>query len=131
MAGNWVQHTFVDADEPGHHFKNSITCINVPFNHRCWNDGYHISHHIDPTMHWTEHPVYFQEHVAEFAKHEAVVFAGLNYMDVFVRLMRKRYDLLARHFVDIDGRYSSDEAVIAFLKSRTSPILRPVPIKKA
>ncbi|MCB0770386.1 MAG: fatty acid desaturase [Flavobacteriales bacterium] len=128
MAGNWVQHTFVDADEPGHHFKNSITCINVPFNHRCWNDGYHISHHIDPTMHWTEHPAYFMEHIAEFAENEAVVFAGLNYMDVFVRLMGKRYDLLARHFVDIDGRYASDEAVIAFLKSRTSPI--PVLVEK-
>jgi fatty acid desaturase len=122
MAGNWVQHTFVDAEDPGNHFKNSITCINVPFNHRCWNDGYHISHHIDPTMHWTEHPVYFREHLADFANNEAVVFAGLNYTDVFFKLMRKRYDLLAQHFVDIDGRYANDEEVIAFLKSRTARI---------
>ncbi|MEZ4739293.1 MAG: fatty acid desaturase [Flavobacteriales bacterium] len=129
MAGNWVQHTFVDAEEPGHHFKNSITCINVKFNHRCWNDGYHISHHVDPTMHWTEHPVYFQKHVNDFAENEAVVFAGLNYMDVFFRLMRKRYDLLAEHFVDIDGRYPTNDDVIAFLKSRTAPIPeRPQPV---
>ncbi len=122
MAGNWVQHTFIDAEDPGHHFKNSITCINVAFNHRCWNDGYHISHHIDPTMHWTDHPVFFQKHITEFAENRAVVFAGLNYTDVFLKLMKKRYDLLANHFVDIDGRYSSDEEVIAFLKSRTARI---------
>ena len=122
MAGNWVQHTFICPDDPGNHFKNSITCINVPFNQRCWNDGYHISHHIDPTMHWTEHPVYFRAHLAEFARNEAVVFAGLNYMDVFFKLMKKRYDLLAEHFVDIDGRYKSDAEVIAFLKKRTAPI---------
>ena len=127
MAGNWVQHTFICPDDPGNHFKNSITCINVPFNHRCWNDGYHISHHIDPTMHWTEHPVYFREHLKDFADNEAVVFAGLNYMDVFFRLMRKRYDLLAQHFVDIDGRYANDEEVIAFLKRRTARITVTVP----
>ena len=122
MAGNWVQHTFVCPDEPGNHFRNSITCINVKFNHRCWNDGYHISHHIDPTMHWTEHPKYFREHLKDFADNEAVVFAGLNYMDVFFRLMKKRYDLLAEHFVDIDGRYANDAEVIAMLQRRTAPI---------
>jgi fatty acid desaturase len=129
MAGNWVQHTFICPEEPGNHFKNSITCINVKFNQRCWNDGYHISHHIDPTMHWTEHPFYFREHLDDFAKNEAVVFAGLNYMDVFFKLMKKRYDLLAEHFVDIDGRYANDEEVIAFLKRRTAPIGTTTPVE--
>lgn len=129
MAGNWVQHTFICPDDPGNHFKNSITCINVKFNQRCWNDGYHISHHIDPTMHWTEHPVYFREHLDDFAKNEAVVFAGLNYMDVFFKLMKKRYDLLADHFVDIDGRYANDADVIAFLKRRTAPIATTTPVE--
>lgn len=127
MAGNWVQHTFICPDDPGNHFKNSITCINVKFNHRCWNDGYHISHHIDPTMHWTEHPKYFRDHLDDFARNEAVVFAGLNYMDVFLKLMNKRYDLLAEHFVDIDGRYANDAEVIAMLKRRTARIERPMP----
>ena len=122
MVGNWVQHTFVDANDPGNHFKNSITCINVKFNRKCWNDGYHISHHIDPTMHWTEHPVYFREHLADFARERAVVFAGLNYMNVFFLLLGDRYDKLAEHFVDIGDLYKNDEEVIAFLRSRTAPI---------
>ncbi|MBL7985833.1 MAG: fatty acid desaturase, partial [Flavobacteriales bacterium] len=122
MAGNWTQHAFVCAEKPGDHFRNSITCINVKFNHKCWNDGYHISHHIDPTMHWTEHPVYFREHLEEFGRNRPVVFAGLNYLDIFLLLMKDRYDELAKHFVDVGGHYKNDEEVIAFLRSRTSPI---------
>ena len=36
--------------------------------------------------------------------------------------MGDRYDVLAEHFVDIDGRYASDEEVIAMLKRRVAPI---------
>ena len=39
MAGNWVQHAFVSADQPENPFQNSVTCINVKFNHKCWNDA--------------------------------------------------------------------------------------------
>lgn len=122
MAGNWVQHTFIDPSDPGNHFRNSITVINVKFNHKCWNDGYHISHHIDPTMHWTEHPRYFREHLADFGRNKAVVFDGLNYMDVFVLLLRDRYDLLAARFVDVGNNFETDEEVIAFLRSRVVPV---------
>ncbi len=127
MVGNWVQHTFVCPEDPGNPFKNSITCINVKFNKKCWNDGYHISHHIDPTMHWTEHPRYFREHLADFARERAVVFSGLNYMNVFFLLLRERYDVLAAHFVDVGGHYANDAEVITFLKSR----LRPIPFASA
>lgn len=122
MAGNWVQHTFIDPAAPGNEFRNSITCINVKFNHKCWNDGYHISHHLNPTMHWTEHPGYFREHLAEFDREQAVVFAGLNYLDVFILLMRDRFDLLAARFVDLGGRFRNDAEVEAFLRSRVVPI---------
>ncbi len=122
MAGNWTQHTFICPNDPGNHFKNSITCINVKFNHKCWNDGYHISHHIDPTMHWTEHPLYFRTHLADFGRERAVVFSGLNYMDVFILLVRDKYDELAKHFVDVGNNFSSDEEVAAFLRSRVVPI---------
>jgi hypothetical protein len=36
--------------------------------------------------------------------------------------MGRRYDLLAKHFVNIGDRYQSDEKVIAFLRSRTVKI---------
>lgn len=122
MTGNWAQHAFVDASDPENPYKNSITCINTKYNVKCWNDGYHISHHIKCGMHWTEHPGYFRETLPEYVANDAIVFDGIHFLHVFVYLMGGRYDLLAKHFVNIGNRYSSDEEVIAMLRSRTEKI---------
>lgn len=120
MLGNWVQHAFIDPADPGNAYKNSMNCINSKYNWICWNDGYHISHHLKPTMHWTEHPAYFQKTVDKYIDNNAVVFSKIDIMMVAVLLLAKRYDLLARNFVNIGNRFTSEEAVIAFLKERTA-----------
>ena len=122
MMGNWAQHAFIDPSDPGNDYKNSITCINTSYNVKCWNDGYHISHHEKQTMHWTDHPVHFRKTIDNYIKNDAIVFDGIHFLHVFIYLMGKRYDLLAKHFVNIGDRYQSDEEVIAFLKSRTVKI---------
>jgi len=127
MMGNWAQHSFVCAEDPGNPFRNSITCINTSYNHKCWNDGYHISHHQKQTLHWTEHPAHFRKTLDQYVKNDAIVFDGIHFLHVFIWLMGKRYDLLARHFVNIGDRFRSDEEVIAFLKSRVQRITVPAP----
>lgn len=122
MLGNWVQHAFVNVQEPGNEYQNSITCINTIFNRRCWNDGYHASHHLRSAMHWTEHPAYFQSTIDKFANNNAVVFDGIHYGHVFLWLMLKRYDLLAKHFVNLGNRFTSDKQIIDLLKQRTRRI---------
>lgn len=119
MMGNWAQHAFICPESPDNPYKNSITCINTKYNHKCWNDGYHISHHLKPSLHWTEHPNFFRKTVLSYADNEAIVFDGIHFLHVFFWLMTRRYDLMARHFVNIDNRYETDEEVIAFLKTRT------------
>ncbi len=118
MMGNWSQHAFVDPDDPTNLYKSSITCINVKYNHKCWNDGYHISHHLRPSMHWTLHPKHFLDNIEEYRKNDALVFDGLDFLQVFVKLMKKKYDELADHVVDL-GNYNSHEEVVAMLKKRT------------
>src|SRR5262249_40720899 len=61
MCGNWGQHAFVDRDSPGNAYRNSITCVEVGYNERCFNDGYHIGHHLQPRLHWTELPGDFEQ----------------------------------------------------------------------
>lgn len=122
MLGNWAQHAFISPDDPANEYKNSITCINTKYNHKCWNDGYHISHHLKPAMHWTEHPHHFLSSIDEYVKNEAIVFEKIHFLHVFVYLMTKRYDKLARHYVNLGNRFNSDEEVIAFLKQRTARI---------
>jgi fatty acid desaturase len=123
MLGNWTQHSFVDAADPANSYKNSITCINIIYNHKCWNDGYHISHHERPARHWSEHPELFWKMKKKYSKNQAIVFDGLDYPRVFFYLMCKRYDILSQHLVNIHNAFASEQEAIAVLKNRTKPII--------
>jgi fatty acid desaturase len=123
MMGNWAQHALVDVKDPGNHFKNSITCINTPYNKKCWNDGYHISHHIKPAMHWTKHPEHLQQNLDEYAANRALVFEGIEFLGVWIYLMRKKYEKLASHVVNINGMFASEDEVVSLLKNRTAKIV--------
>ncbi len=119
MSGNWGQHAFIDASSPENNYRNSITCINSAYNRKCFNDGYHIGHHLQPNMHWTDMPVEFEANHMEYANQRAIVYDGLDFHMVWVFLMLKRYDILAKHFVNIGNKYESKEQVIQLLKERT------------
>ncbi|MBM4391960.1 MAG: fatty acid desaturase [Deltaproteobacteria bacterium] len=123
MAGNWGQHAFVDAADPGNPYRNSITCINVRYNHRCFNDGYHILHHIRPRTHYTEYPVEFEANKAEYGRQDAIVFEGIDFFQVWLFLMLGRHDWLARRMVRLPGAPArTDAEAVAFLKQRLAAI---------
>lgn len=119
MAGNWGQHAFIDANDPANNYRNSITLINSVYNRRCFNDGYHIGHHLRPHMHWTDMANDFVKNKDKYATNKAIVFEGMDFQMVWFWLMLKRYDVLADKFVNINNVYQSKDEVIAFLKERT------------
>ncbi|MEP7109860.1 MAG: fatty acid desaturase [Ferruginibacter sp.] len=121
MAGNWAQHAFINAEKPEDIYGNSITCINTIYNQKCFNDGYHIGHHLRPFMHWTEMPVNFKENITTYSKNNAIVFSGLDYFQIWFLLMTKNYKKLAANFVDLREKRTADE-IVNFLKSRTRKI---------
>lgn len=131
MVGNWAQHSFVDAEDPDNFYKNSVTCINTPYNHKCWNDGYHISHHIKPNLHWTLHPEHLQQNAQQYAANKALVFKDIHFLHVWWYLMTKRYDKLANKIVNINDTFSSKQEAIALMKSRTRRIPKSVPPVKS
>jgi fatty acid desaturase len=123
MLGNWTQHSFIDAAEPDNLYKSSINCINTAYNKICWNDGYHIIHHLRPGMHYTDMPAEFLKRKDEFARQKAIVFDGIHYLHIFTWLLTKRYDKLADNLVNINGNmFNSREEAIALLKERTRKI---------
>ena len=124
MLGNWAQHAFVAADSPDNCYTNSVTCINTSYNHKCWNDGYHISHHLKPALHWTDHPAHFCKNLDLYVENEAIVFDGIHFLHIFFFLMGKRYDLLARHFVELRPTPRTEAEVMALLRARTRRIGR-------
>lgn len=122
MAGNWGQHAFIDAADPANPYKNSITCINSLYNRRCFNDGYHIGHHVSATRHWTEMPEDFANNRETYVKEDSVVFEGIDFFGVWALLMMRRYDALARKFVDLRDEPRSHEEIVELLRSRTRRI---------
>jgi fatty acid desaturase len=119
MIGNWSQHAFVDKNDPENNFTNAITCINTNYNKICWNDGYHVTHHLRPSIHYTEMPVEFLKQKDKMAEQKSLVFDGIHYLHIFVFLVIKRYDKLANHLVNLNNMFSSDEEAIALMKERT------------
>ena len=120
MSGNWAQHAFVDIDDPASPYLASTTLINHRYNVNCYNDGYHVVHHIVPMLHWSEMPGHFEANFAEYARHDALVFDGIgNNQTVWWCLMTKNYGRLADHLVRYPGDERSREELIAMLKTRT------------
>ncbi len=123
MAGNWGQHAFIDRNAPDNCYRNSITCINSGYNQKCFNDGYHIGHHLRPNMHWTDMPVEFQKNIALYAKEDAIVFQKVDFFLVWLLLMTGSYGMLAKNYVELNpSKPRSKEQIIALLKERTRKI---------
>ena len=121
MAGNWAQHAFIDAQKPSDIYSNSITCINTIYNKKCFNDGYHIGHHLRPYLHWTEMPANFKENINVYKENKAIVFTGLDYFQIWFLLMTKNYRKLALNFVKLDDGQNAED-IISFLKTRTQKL---------
>ena len=133
MSGNFAQQAFIDVDDPTDSWRNSTCLINVPYNHKCFNDGYHIVHHLKPMLHWTEMAAYYRDNIADFGQHDCVVFDGLgNNQTVWWCLMSQQWERLADHLVDLPGApVRTRDQKIAFLQDRVrrtagqpTPLLR-------
>ena len=123
MAGNWAQHAFVDAEHPEDPYLNSITCIDSRYNRRCFNDGYHIYHHVKARCHWSDYPGEFRDNIAVYGSKDAIVFRGLDFFIVWLLLMVGAYETLAKAMVELPGAPArSLEERVAFMRSRLRPI---------
>lgn len=122
MVGNWGQHAFLNPARKNDGLANSVTCINAGYNHRAFNDGYHIGHHLKANRHWTEMPQDLLDQREQYARAGAIVFEGLDFFLVSILLWSGQWKVLAKRYVRLDGQPRSDEEVIAMLKSRVQPI---------
>lgn len=126
MAGNFAQHAFVDIDNADDPFANSTNLTNTNYNHKSYNDGYHIIHHLRPAMHWTDMAQYYEDNVQDFVDADALVFDGIrDNQHVWFLLMTKNYDTLAEHMVNFHGR--THEEKVAYIKNRTKRQLGEIP----
>lgn len=122
MAGNWTQHAFVETSDPANPYLNSITFIDSPYNKRCFNDGYHIGHHVNMNRHWLDMPGDFLDNLQTYRETKSIVFRKLDYFIIWIFLMAKQYGILSKFFVDLSDKKMSKEEIIALMKSRMAPV---------
>lgn len=119
MMGNWSEHAFMDASAPTNSWRNSTCLLNTPYNHRSFNAGYHLLHHLKPGMHWAEAPAAFEKDLQRYVDNDAVLFDGVrNNQQIWWKLMTGDYGYLADRLVDLAGRRPTREEKIAFLQER-------------
>jgi fatty acid desaturase len=120
---NWTEHAFIDHAAPQNLYRSAIVCVNTLYNWIGFNDGYHISHHLNPNLHWTDKPEEFRNHRTAYAREGAIVFQRLNYYLVFLLLLTKRYGVLARHCADVVEGRRSEKEMIQVLQQRAARLV--------
>lgn len=106
-AISYLWHAFVDPADPDNQYVNSITILNGRDN--IWNEDYHVVHHTAPRVHWTDYPKHYQEHIEEYKRSRASIFRDTEEGEMLVWMIGKRFDLLAKHFVDLENKMSEQE----------------------
>jgi len=126
--GNWSQHIFVDPQNASSNYALTYNCIDTPGNQTTFNDGYHIIHHQNARLHWTELPGYFHDNKETHQKNGAVTFRGIHFFDVGVLVMTKQLKKLARHYVHLGSKETAP--TVEAIEERLRTMLLPVSANK-
>ena len=132
MFGNWCQHIFVHpkvatlTDKHGYAFNCAIAyqSMNHFDNLITFNDGYHVTHHINSRCHWTRHMEHFLTNLEKYVENDTLVFDGIGVPGIGFYCFRGRLDLLADHVVHFTKEKRKKEDIIADLELRLKPVIR-------
>eukprot|EP00475_Leptophrys_vorax_P003980 TRINITY_DN1232_c0_g1_i1.p1 TRINITY_DN1232_c0_g1~~TRINITY_DN1232_c0_g1_i1.p1 ORF type:complete len:433 (-),score=97.36 TRINITY_DN1232_c0_g1_i1:124-1422(-) len=122
MFGNFSQHIFVDPDHSRDNYNLTINCINCEDNMRSFNDGYHIIHHLNSKLHWTELPKKFLDSLDEHTANNALIFEGIQFAHIGLAVFTGRLAWLADHVVQIGEKRRTKEELVELMKRRLVPI---------
>jgi len=122
MFGNWCQHILVDPKQPDNSYVLTYNLINSPANMESYNDGYHIIHHLNSKLHWSELPDAFLKDLEKWPANQALTFEKLEFMDVGWYIFTKQYTKLAKYYVPIGNKSLSEQELIQIFKERVKPI---------
>lgn len=125
MLGNFSQHIFVDPDSPSSNYTLACNHVNAPFNMLTFNDGYHITHHVNSVCHWSEMPLNFIKNLDKYEQGGAIIFKHISFDEISFAVFSGERGLrrLAKHVVQITPKYKSEDELVAMFRRRLQPIV--------
>jgi len=121
--GNWSQHIFVNPEDRHSNYALTYNCIDTPVNQTTFNDGYHIIHHLNARLHWSEIPQYFYDTKDKHMQGNALTFRGVHFMDVGMLVMTKQLRKLAECYVHLGPKDTAPSVDV--VEARLRSWLRP------
>jgi len=112
---SYVWHAFRDPKDPENEYINSVTILEGQYN--VYNADYHVLHHQNPLTFYGDLPATFESQRDIYIQNKATIFRDTQAFELLFWVILKRYDLLAKNFVDLSGKMTVEE-ITELLKSR-------------
>ena len=103
----YLWHAFSEESDPNNQYINSITILRGFMN--VWNEDYHVVHHHEPHVHWTDMPESFERNLDKYVECRATVFGDCQQGMLIAFLFGKKWDVLTDHFIDLQYVFSNGE----------------------
>ena len=104
----YIWHIFSEESDPSNQYVNSITIVRGGNN--IWNEDYHVVHHHEPNVHWTNMPDSFHDNIDKYTACRATVFGDCEQGQLIYWIFGAKWDLLTDHFIDLQYVFSNGES---------------------
>jgi len=128
-AISYLWHSFLDGDNLDCEYVNSVTIIEGLDN--IYNEDFHVVHHLpgsDQNIHWTEYPGHYERNIDDYKKYQATVFRDCEEGMMLYWIFSKKFDILAEHYVDLNGKMNHEEKKAHVLKRLRTIMPPPKPV---
>lgn len=122
FTGNYAQHLLLNPELYDHGLGNTINCLGE-INSYSFNDSYHVNHHMNPGLHWSLHPEFYEQQLETFAEHDTLVFKDVGgHVEVLYYILTGNFKFLYDHWV-VMGTPRTYEEFVTMIRKRCQPIV--------